>query len=118
MDSTQFIFEEVDGFDSESENSSDDESETRGLLDSGGSRDSDICVRNGISQEKADLLYREAGSEVSGDHPSGRMVILPKPSVMLSCDEKYILEAKETLQIHFELEDFQVQALLGKGHNS
>ena len=41
------------------------------------------------------------------------LTVLPEPSVLLSSYETLIGEAKEFLGVNYNLEQFQVQALLG-----
>ena len=67
---------------------------------------------NDISDELADLLYSEAGYSCTG-FSSSELTVLPQPMHLTPHAEYLILEAKERLQIQFDLDTFQVQALLG-----
>ena len=66
-----------------------------------------------ISEEAADFLYSQAGTEFTGPVEDSYVKVLPQPQIMMSSHEHMILEAKDALGIEFDLEHFQVQALLG-----
>ena len=66
-----------------------------------------------ISKGEADRLYAEAGTEVRGEQCPPKLTVLPNRLAMKPHEEVLIQEAKEERNIDFELEDFQLQALLG-----
>ena len=67
-----------------------------------------------ISAPVADILYSQAGSEFNPAESETTVKVLPQPSLLLSSEENLISEAKMVLGIDFCLDDFQIQALLGK----
>ena len=67
-----------------------------------------------ISAPVADILYSQAGSEFNPAESETTVKVLPQPSLLLSSEENLISEAKMVLGIDFSLDDFQIQALLGK----
>ena len=108
MDDKTLIQEEVDQSFSDGQSDSDEECLSK-------EKDGDIdIVTCGISESEADFFYNEAGTEVEGNRSNDQVIVLPNPSVLHSSDEMLILEAKESLKVQFELEYFQVQALLGR----
>ena len=63
-----------------------------------------------LSQSTAHNIYEKAGAEE--DEVSNATIILPSPHVLSSIEEKIIMDAKEKLGIKYELDHFQVQAVV------
>ena len=76
------------------------------LSDPGGSN-------SGISEEAADFLYSQAGTEFDQSVDTVDVRVDPQPYIMMSSQENLIFEAKDALGIQFDLDYFQAQALLG-----
>ena len=91
------------------EDSSEEESDacesTRGLYDP-------------ISTSKADKIYDAIGT--TENERTNNAIVVPSPHILRTSDEKLIIEAKTDLKINFELDYFQIQALLAimNGHNA
>ena len=66
-----------------------------------------------ISDREADLLYDMAGSRCTEVSSQGELTISPQLSSMTKEEETLISEAKTELGVNFDLEHFQLQALLG-----
>ena len=76
--------------------------------------DEQLQEHDAISAPVADMLYSQAGCEFNPDESETTVKVLPQPSLLLSSEENLISEAKMVLGIDFCLDDFQIQALLGK----
>ena len=79
--------------------------------------DRDISTSTDISEELADYLYDRAGTKSVGEQTgtsTSTMIVAPNPKIMFTSEKNMILEAKEKLRVDFVLEQFQVQALLGR----
>ena len=67
-----------------------------------------------ITEEQADRLYEEAGGPVTVQGPAEpQLHVLPEPIVLYTEAETLIMQAKAELGISYDLEPFQIQALLG-----
>ena len=64
-----------------------------------------------ISEQRADMLYDMAGTEET--EQNNEMIIHPGPHILISSEEMLIRDAKLELSIDFELDNFQVQAIVG-----
>ena len=71
-----------------------------------------------ISTSQADKIYDAVGT-TENERTKNAMVV-PSPHILRTSDKKLLLEAKTDLKINFELDYFQIQALLAimNGHNA
>ena len=65
-----------------------------------------------VTEEIADRLYDEAGKDV--DEITKPLTVLPAPIIITTEDERLIYQAKTDLSITHELDQLQIQAILGK----
>ena len=108
-----FIHEEISYQDGGSDNDDDDDSDFQKLnaqIDG---------VKKGyhitLQESTASRLYEIAGTEES--EVNNEMSVVPKPHTLSTLEEQLILETKIELGISFELDKFQVQALVALMNN-
>ena len=96
------LFEEIGCVDVNDEDSSENYSE-------GGELGEFNSNSLSISEETANMLYKEAGKKESEVNNS--MNVSPSPHVLQTWEEQLIMKAKADLCIPFDLDNFQVQSL-------
>ena len=71
-----------------------------------------------ISKSNADKIYDAVGK--TENERTNNAIVVPSPHILRTSDEKVIHEAKTDLNINFDLDYFQIQALLAimNGHNA
>ena len=67
-----------------------------------------------VSETTSKMLYDAAGCEEI--EMNNTINILPSPEILTTTDELLILKGKKDLQINFDLDNFQVQALVSLLH--
>ena len=68
-----------------------------------------------ISEEVADNVYNEAGTEEK--EVKEEVTVLPSPLILTTSDERLILDTKRELNVLHDLDTFLVQTLLIGGRN-
>ena len=68
-----------------------------------------------LSLNKGLKFFNEMAGTEEGEIET-KMVITPKPHIISTSDEMMIMDAKSELRINFELDNFQVQAILSLFH--
>ena len=85
------------------------------------SHEIDIQIENStnneclLPEERADMLYDMAGVEET--EVNNTMIVHPSPHMLTTSEEEMILQAKEDLSIAFDLDSFQVQAVVALMNN-
>ena len=120
MSQNNFLHEELGFEDQEVEESDDNNNDVTDNLSDLEDLDIEIAsIKKGyqitVSEQTAANLYRIAGTEET--EVNNEMTVLPKPHVISSLEEQLISQTKTELNISFELDNFQVQALIAIQNN-
>ena len=110
-----YLFEEISSDKDDSDEDDEDD------CDEINSHELDIQIESAnnnegmISEKRSDMLYDVAGTEEA--EVNNTMTVIPSPHMLTTSEEEMILKAKDDLSIPFDLDSFQVQAVVALMNN-